>query len=70
MQNQIHGGDIIQIDHVEYPKRLRSKSEDELRYIVKDAAEAAEAMPDAPQTGYWLDEVNYALMELKRRETR
>ena len=25
------------IDHTEYPKSLRSKSEDSLRYIIKDA---------------------------------
>lgn len=31
-----------------------------LRYIAKDAKEAADNLPDCPKTGVWLDEVNDA----------
>lgn len=58
------------IDHKEYPKRLRKKSVDELKFIIKDAQEAMKANPDSEKSknGYYADEVNYAAMELKRRK--
>ena len=56
-----------QINHIEYPKRLRKVSVDTLRYILKDAAEAIKAMPDGPKAGFYQDEIAYASMELKRR---
>ena len=31
-----------------------------LRYIAKDAKDAADILPDCPKTGVWLDEVNDA----------
>jgi hypothetical protein len=55
------------IDHVNYPKKLKTKSDDELRFIIKDAQEAMKAMPDGPKAGYYADEVNYASMELRKR---
>ena len=59
-----------QINHIEYPKRLRRKSDAELRFIIKDAREAMEAMPDGENAGYYADEVCYAGMELARRERK
>lgn len=58
------------MDHTEYPKRLRKKTDEELRFIIKDANEAMNANPDSEKSrnGYYADEVNYASMELKRRE--
>lgn len=58
---------IKRMDHNEYPKSMRAKSEAELRFIIRDAGEAAEAMPDGPNYGYYADEVHYAAMELTRR---
>lgn len=58
---------MTQINHTEYPKSLRSKSDDALRYIMKDAAEAERNNPEGDKAGYYLDEINYAAMELKRR---
>jgi hypothetical protein len=55
------------MDHTNYPKRLKTKSEAELRFIVKDAQEAIAAFPDSPNAGYYADEINYAGMELARR---
>jgi hypothetical protein len=59
-----------QIDHTNYPKRLRSKSVAELRFIIRDARAAQTAMPDNPKNGYYADEISYAAMELRRREIR
>jgi len=60
------------IDHTEYPKRLKKKSDDALRFIIKDADEAMKVNPDSEKSknGYYADEINYAAMELKRRENK
>ena len=55
------------MDHVNYPKQCRKKSDAELHYIIKDAHEAAKAMPDNANVGYYLDEINYCSQELARR---
>lgn len=55
------------MDHTAYPHNLRSKSEAELRYIIKDAGEAAAAQPQGENNGYYTDEVLYAAQELRRR---
>jgi hypothetical protein len=57
-----------QIDHKNYPKRLRCMSVAELRWNLKDARAALTAMPDNPKAGYYADEISYIVMELKRRE--
>jgi hypothetical protein len=56
------------IDHIAYPEKLRTKTVEELRYIMKDATEAMNAMPNGHKAGYYADEVNYASMELTRRK--
>lgn len=55
------------MDHNEYPKNLRKKTESELRFIRKDAAESIRVNPDNPNNGYYQDEVIYASQELRRR---
>lgn len=55
------------MDHAKYPKTLRNKDEAALRFIIQDAKEAAEANPQNPNVGYYLDEVCYAAAELRRR---
>jgi hypothetical protein len=57
------------MDHMAYQKKIRRLPCDALRFIVKDAQEAIAAMPDGPNAGYYADEINYAAMELKKRET-
>lgn len=56
-----------QINHTAYPKSLKSKSDEALRYIIKDAGEAMAAMPEGPKAGYYADEQHYCAMELARR---
>lgn len=55
------------MDHSDYQRRLKSKSDEELKFIIKDAREAIEANPDNPNNGYYQDEISYAGMELRRR---
>jgi hypothetical protein len=57
----------MQIDHTAYPKSLRSKPVESLRFIIKDCQEALQANPQATKAGYYADEINYAAMELRRR---
>jgi hypothetical protein len=58
---------ITNIDHHEYPLKLRTKTHAELLYIIKDASEAIAAMPDGHKAGYYADEISYAGMEIMRR---
>ena len=56
-----------QIDHAEYQKKTRKMTDDALRFTIKDAREAIQAMPDGHKADYYADEINYCAMELKRR---
>jgi hypothetical protein len=58
---------LKRMDHTEYPKSLKGKSEASLRYIIQDAQEAIAANPENPNNGYYADEVNYCATELHRR---
>ena len=55
------------MNHGKYQFSLRSKSVAALRFIMRDAHEAAQAFPFGENVGYYLDEINYAGMELVRR---
>ena len=55
------------MDHSAYQKALRHFTPDMLRYLQKDAQEAAEANPDGENAGYYTDEAIYAAAELTRR---
>lgn len=56
------------MDHTAYPESLTEKSAESLRHIIADAKEAHDAMPYGVNSGYYLDEISYAAMELKRRQ--
>lgn len=56
------------MDHGAYQKRLRKKTDSELRFIIKDAGEALAAMPYGENAGYYQDEIHYAHAELERRK--
>ena len=58
------------INHIEYPKSLKIKSDDSLRYIMKDAHEAMTANPDGSKAGYYADEINYCANELYTRSKK
>lgn len=57
-----------EIDHAAYQKKVRSMTDSELRFTIKNANEAMAAMPDGPKAGYYADEVNYCSKELHRRQ--
>lgn len=59
---------IKNMNHGEYQKMIRNKTDAQLQFIVKDAREALEAMPDGPNAGYYKDEMLYAAMELNQRD--
>lgn len=56
-----------QINHTEYPKRLKHLSTAALWYIIKDASEAIRVNPAGHKAGFYADEISYASMELKKR---
>jgi len=59
---------LKRMDHDEYQKSLKYKSDNELRYIIQDAKEALKSIPDNPNAGYYQDEIHYASMELNKRK--
>jgi hypothetical protein len=56
------------MDHAAYPESLKTKSDQRLRFIMKDAYEAMKANPENPNNGYYQDEINYCANELQRRQ--
>ena len=60
---------VKQMNHSEYMRKTRKMSESSLRHVMEDARQAAEAGKGwNPNVGYYLDEVHYCAMELKRRK--
>jgi len=60
---------ITVINHDAYQASLKTKTNAELRWIIKDATEAMNAMPDGHKAGYYADEVSYCAMEITLRQT-
>jgi len=58
---------MITINHSEYQIKARSKSDECLRFIIRDAKEAIVANPEGEKARYYADEVCYCSMELTRR---
>jgi hypothetical protein len=58
---------MSQVDHGAYKKKVKKMTEAELRYTIKDAQGAIEALPDNEKNGYYADEINYCAEELYRR---
>lgn len=58
-------------DHAAYAAKVKNMSEEQLRFIIKDAQEAIKANPDSPKSkyGYYADEINYCVSELHRRNS-
>lgn len=61
---------IEHIDHKNYPKALKTKTIDQLKFIIKDAKEAIAANPEGRKAGYYADEINYAANELYKRKNK
>lgn len=55
------------INHTEYPKTLKNKTEDSLRYIIADCKKAIEANPEGHKAGFYADEILYCERELLSR---
>jgi hypothetical protein len=56
--------------HADYQQTLKGKTNDELAFIIRDAAEAARVNPTGCNVGYYLDEVHYAAAEMRSRNDR
>jgi hypothetical protein len=54
--------------HSAYIKLCKTRSIESLRYVIDDCRAAIQALPDNIKSGQYQDEINYCLMELKRRE--
>ena len=60
--------------HTRTMARMKTLPEESLRYIIKDATEAADNLetidPNHPKAGRYRDEVHYAAMEIQRRKEK
>jgi len=56
-----------QVDHAWIQKHYRTKTDEELHFIIEDAQRAMEAMPEGSGAGKYADQQHYAAMELQRR---
>jgi hypothetical protein len=59
-----------QMNHTDYIKKTRTMDEAQLRYVIQDATEAMQALPNNPNNGYYQDEIHYCAMELHRRSQK
>ena len=57
----------MKINHSEYQKKIKKYSAEQLLFVIKDCQEAIEAMPNGGKAGYYLDEISYCAMEMKKR---
>jgi hypothetical protein len=53
--------------HGDYMALAAKRSDDELRYVIKDCQQAIAANPDNPKSSQYADEINYCVMELFKR---
>ena len=64
----VYGAKVM--DHDKYPKSLRFKSSDSLRFIIDDARDAIECNPYSMNVEFYYDEIAYCHAELARRGER
>ena len=60
-------GDKI-MNHGEYQRKCKKMSIEALRYTIKDAREVIKNYPENPNSGFYADEINYCVMEIRKRE--
>lgn len=53
--------------HTDYMAKVKTLSNESLRYTIEDCRNAMAAMPDSPKWGQYADEVHYCHMEINRR---
>lgn len=58
------------MNHSEYKRALKGKTDDELRFTMNDAMAAANANPTGDNVDYYLDEVCYCADELFERRQK
>ena len=56
------------MDHVAYPKMLKSKSDSQLRFAIRDCMEAMRSNPEGKNNDYYADEICYCAAELNLRK--
>lgn len=56
------------MNHSAYQKMVRQLSDEKLYFIIRDCTETIKAQKDFNgNCGYYQDEINYCVMELRRR---
>ena len=58
---------MTELNHTEYRKTVKRKTDEALMFTITDAREAMNAMPEGPKAGFYMDEIHYCAAELRRR---
>ena len=58
------------MSHNLYMAACKTRTTEQLEYVVSDAREALAAMPDGINAGFYADEIHYNSMELRFREQK
>lgn len=67
MANMFKDGKVL-CTEASYAKKLRKKSDHALRYILADARESSEALPECRNVEFYKTEVRLAQAEIDRRD--
>lgn len=66
---ELKNGEIA-LDFSAWKKYMEDKTDDQLKYIIKDCKEAIEAMPEGKKVNYYTDCILECQDELKRRREK
>jgi hypothetical protein len=58
------------MNHAEYQRKLRTYTDNQLEFVIKDARAAIEANGENPNNSYYADEMHYANAELRKRRQK
>jgi hypothetical protein len=68
-EKELRNGTIA-LDFTAWKEYMKDKTDDSLRYIIKDCKEAIEAMPKGNKAGYYQDCIHECADELRRRKEK
>lgn len=61
---------MLTLDHAAYPKTLKSKPIESLRFIIKDCQEAIRSNPENKSNGNYADVICYCSTEIHNRQLK
>lgn len=57
-----------QLDHTYYMKKVKTMTNESLRFVIQDCQQAIKSFPNGEKAGWYQDEIHYCSMELNKRK--